>query len=59
MPESEYVEHYHHIQAIHIKLTDHLWSRQQTRYDSIFIAWLDKEMLKISNEAYQLTQGRG
>lgn len=59
MPESDYVTHYHHIQATHRKLLDHPWSRRQTRYDSAFIAWLDKEILKISNEAYQLTQGKG
>ncbi len=57
MPESDYVIHYHHIQSIHSKLLDHGWSRGQTRYDSAFIAWLDKELLKISNEAYSLTQG--
>ncbi len=58
MPESNYVGHYHHIQGIHRKLLDHSWSRQQTRYDSAFIAWLDKEMLKIGNEAYQIIQER-
>lgn len=59
MPESDYVKHYHHIQDIHCKLLDHSWCRSQTRYDSKFIAWLDKEMLKIANEAYSMTQGRG
>ncbi len=59
MHPSDYVEHYHHIQGIHAKLNTHSWSRQQTRYDSAFIAWLDKEMLTISNEAYALTQSRG
>ena len=56
MPESDYAAHYHHIQSIHVRLDEHSWSRQQTRYDSAFIAWLDKEMQKIANEAYQLTQ---
>ena len=59
MPESNYVQHYHHIQDMHRKLNDHSWCRRLTRYDSEFIAWLDKEMLKIANEAYELTQGRG
>lgn len=54
---SDYVLHYEHLQAIHRKLLDHSWSRQQTRYDSVFIAWLDKEMTRVSNEAYSLTQG--
>lgn len=51
------VDHYHHLQAIHREILDHTWSRQQTRYDSAFIAKLDKEMLAVSNEAYSLTQG--
>ncbi len=49
--------HYQHLQIIHRELLDHYWSRQQTRYDSKFIAWLDKEMTQVSNEAYSLTQG--
>ncbi|KKK48082.1 hypothetical protein LCGC14_3148720 [marine sediment metagenome] len=56
MPESDYVLHYHHIQGIHQRLLDHSWSRQQTRYDSAFIAWLDKQLLMISNEAYHIVQ---
>ena len=56
--EDDCVIHYHHIQALHRKLLDHAWSRQQTRYDSKFIAQLDRELLQISNEAYTLTQGR-
>ncbi len=56
MPETEENHHYHHIQGIQSRLDEHSWSRQQTRYDSVFIAWLHKEMQNISNEAYQLTQ---
>lgn len=56
---SDYIEHCNHLQAIHRKFLDHQWSRQQTRYDSAFIAWLDKEMTAVSNEAYAITQGRG
>ncbi len=56
MPENAYNQHYHHIQAIQTKLDDHSWSRQQTRYDSAFIAWLDNELQKIANEAYAITQ---
>ncbi len=58
MPESDNVLHYHHIQDVHQHLLDHSWSRQTTMYDSKFIAWMDKELLKISNEAYAITQGR-
>ena len=58
MPEDDSVIHYHHIQEIQRKLLDHSWSRSQTRYDSAFIAWFDKEMMKVSNEAYSLTQDR-
>ena len=57
MAVNKRVSHYHHIQDIHRRLLDHSWSRQQTRYDSALIAWLDKELLKVSNEAYELTQG--
>ncbi len=55
----DYTQHYHHLQKIHRRFLDHYWSRQLTRKDSNFIAWLDKEMMNVSNEAYQLTQGRG
>ena len=59
MPDSDpEVHHYHHILTMHRKLQDHSWSRSQTRYDSVFIAWLDKQMMDIANEAYALTQGR-
>lgn len=51
--------HYNHIQSIHQKLLDHQWSRQTTRYDATFIGWLDKELLKIANEAYSITQEEG
>lgn len=56
---SDYTEHYNHLQIIHRKLLDHSWCRQQTRYDSEFIAWLAREIMAVSNEAYSLTQGRG
>lgn len=56
---SDYINHYHHLQRIHRKLLDHNWCRRQTQHDSAFIAWLDKEMTQVSNEAYSLTQGRG
>ncbi len=56
MAVNKNVLHYHHTQDIHRKLLDHPWCRRQTRYDSAFIAWLDRELLKISNEAYEATQ---
>ena len=59
MPESIYNQHYHHIQAIQTRLEEHSWNRQQTRYDSALIAWLDKELQKVANEAYSITQGEG
>ncbi len=55
---NDYESHYQHLLRVHQKLLDHPWSRQQTRYDSSFIAWLSKELLTVSNEAYSLTQGR-
>lgn len=59
MPESDSVHHhYYHIQEIHARLREHSWSRQQTKYDSEFIAWLDKAFQHIANEAYELTLGR-
>lgn len=58
MPESDYSQHYHHIQEVKGKLLDHSWCRQQTKYDSEFIAWLAKEIQRVENEAYQLTLGR-
>ena len=57
MPESDDVLHYHHIQRIQTVFDEHLWSRQQTQYDSKFIAWLEKELQKVANEAYRITQG--
>ena len=47
MTQNDFVQHYNHIQAIQTKLDVHSWSRQQTRYDSAFIALLDKELQKI------------
>ncbi len=54
MPD-KYNEHYNHILATRRKLIDHSWCRQQTRYDAEFVAWLDKELIKLGNEAFYLT----
>ena len=50
-------ELYNHILKLHRKLLDHSWSRQQTVYDSKFIAYMDKELTAIGNEAYMVTNG--
>ena len=47
-------QHYEDIQRLHARFNEHTWSRRQTIYDSKMIAWLDKELQIIENEAYHL-----
>jgi len=45
---------YNDLTGFRQKLIDHYWSRQITRKDSAFIAWMDSRLIVLSNQAYAL-----
>ncbi len=47
---------YEYAQNLRVKFEEHAWSRQQTRYDSHFIAYINRELMVLNNKIYELTQ---
>ena len=46
---------YEYAQHLRVKFEDHSWSRQQTRYDSQFRAYINSRLLVLDNKIYKLT----
>ncbi|KKL09424.1 hypothetical protein LCGC14_2566000 [marine sediment metagenome] len=47
---------YHYVELVRAHFEGHSWSRQQTRYDSAFIADFTHRLMNICNKVYPLTQ---
>ena len=47
---------YEYAQHLRVKFEEHSWSRQQTRYDSHFIAYINSRLMVLDNKIYELTQ---
>ncbi len=47
---------YEYSQNLRVKFKEHSWSRQQTRYDSQFIAYINSRLMVLDNKIYELTQ---
>ncbi len=54
--EEELRNLYEYAQNLRAKFEEHSWSRQQTRYDSAFIADTNKRLMVLNNKIYDLTQ---
>ncbi len=55
---SEVKKAYENIQDLRVKFEEHGWSRQQTRYDSKFIANFNHLLMGMCNQIYGLTQAQ-
>ena len=49
---------YHYAELIREHFEGHQWSRQQTRYDTAFIADFTHRLMNICNKVYSLTQAK-
>ncbi len=48
---------YEYATHLRARFDEHSWSRQQTAYDSKFIAYMDSRLIVLCNKIYELTQG--
>lgn len=57
-PEEIIRDSYENIQHLRVRFEEHSWSRQQTVYDSKFIADFNHRLLNMCNQIYGLTQAQ-
>ena len=46
---------YEYAENLRAKFEEHSWCRQQTKYDSAFIAYINNRLLVLNNKIYELT----